>query len=60
MPDVRRQDAALAAATTVWDDLRPIVLPLTIALPAVHGARLCSGRPYPTLGWNEDLRQLGD
>jgi hypothetical protein len=42
LPDVRRQDAALACATTVWNGTIPAVLPLTIAMPAIHGARLCA------------------
>lgn len=49
MPDVRRQDAAVAAATTVWRTSgAPMVLPLTIAMPAIHGARLCDTR-WPRL-----------
>ncbi|MCW2928663.1 MAG: hypothetical protein JWM86_2631 [Thermoleophilia bacterium] len=49
MPDVRRQDAAVAAATTVWRSHgAPMVLPLTLAMPAIHGARLCDSR-WPRL-----------
>lgn len=49
MPDVRRQDAAVAAATTVWRSHgAPMVLPLTVAMPAIHGARLCDSR-WPRL-----------
>jgi hypothetical protein len=54
MPDIRRQDAAVAAATTVWRGNRPIVLPLTIALPAIHGARICSAGRYPRLAWTDE------
>jgi hypothetical protein len=54
MPDVHRQDAAVAAATTVWNDLRPVVLPLTVALPAIHGARLRSDASrYPRFDWRD-------
>ncbi len=54
MPDVRRQDAALAAATTVWPLTgAPMVLPLTIAVAAVHGARLCDSR-WPRLSWLDE------
>jgi hypothetical protein len=56
MPDVRRQDAAVAAATTVWRTRgAPMVLPLTIAMPAIHGARLCDSR-WPRLAWGDDLQ----
>ena len=51
MPDPRRQDAALAAATTVWSAARAWVLPLTVAVGAVHGARLFDRDPRPQLGW---------
>lgn len=55
MPDMRRQDAAVGAATTVWRARQPLVLPLTIALPAIHGARICSeGGRYPRLGWLDE------
>jgi hypothetical protein len=40
--DVLRHDAAVAAATTVWTSTHAYVLPLTAALPSIHGARLCS------------------
>lgn len=49
MPDVRRQDAAVATATTIWRTSgAPLVLPLTLSLSAIHGARLCDSR-WPRL-----------
>lgn len=55
MPDVRRQDAALAVATTVWRlDGAPLVLPLTVAVSAIHGARLCDSR-WPRLSWTDEI-----
>ncbi len=57
MPDIRIQDAALACASTVWRGTVPLVLPLTIALAAIHGARLCTcGEAYPALSWSERER----
>jgi hypothetical protein len=53
MPDVRRQDAAVAAATTVWHAQIPYVVPLTLAMPAIHGARLCD-LSYPRLSWLDE------
>ena len=39
----------MAAATTVWrSNGAPMVLPLTVAMPAIHGARLCDSR-WPRL-----------
>lgn len=39
----------MAAATTVWrSGGGPMVLPLTIAMAAIHGARLCDTR-WPRL-----------
>ncbi len=61
VPDVRRQDAALAAATTVWNDLIPVVLPLTAALPAIHGARVRSDATrYPRLRWTDEMRPMAE
>lgn len=54
MPDVRRQDAAVAAATTVWRSHgAPMVLPLTVSMAAIHGARLCDSR-WPRLSWLDE------
>ena len=58
MPDMRRQDAALGAATTVWSlEFEPMVLPLTFANPSIHSARLCaemSRHPFRT--WADEAR----
>ncbi len=54
--DVLRHDAAIAAATTVWTVDSAVVLPLTAALPSIHGARLCSearGR-HRRLSWLDE------
>lgn len=57
MPDLRRQDAAVGAATTVWLARSAYVLPLTVALPAIQGARFCSeGSRYPRLSWLDEPR----
>jgi len=58
MPDMRRQDAALAAATTVWSlELAPMVLPLTFANSAIHSARICAETTrHPFRTWADEAR----
>jgi hypothetical protein len=53
MHDLRRHDAALGAATTIWQVTGPpLVLPLTVALAAIQGVRMCMG-PFPRLAWGD-------
>lgn len=44
----------MAAATTVWRSRgAPLVLPLTVSMAAIHGARLCDSR-WPRLSWQDE------